>query len=143
MGQVVLDVRGAVKRFGSTEALTGVDLELRRGEWLGLLGPNGAGKTTLVRSIYGRCRLDAGTVRLLDASMTDGGGEAARARARLGVVPQEVALYPLLTVRCGSVTSSGLLSVSRVARKPRMAASCLRPQRPSSYSMSPTSRSGQ
>jgi ABC-2 type transport system ATP-binding protein len=84
-------VRDARKRFGQVEALRGASLALRPGELLGLLGPNGAGKTTLIRAITGRVRLDAGTVALRDAA----GG----ARAPLGVVPQELALYPLLTAR--------------------------------------------
>ncbi|MBP7149066.1 MAG: ABC transporter ATP-binding protein [Acidobacteria bacterium] len=84
-GAVVLAVSGARKAFGATTALDGVSLELRRGELLGLLGPNGAGKTTLVRAIAGRVRLDAGTVEL--------------GRSSLGLVPQEIALYPELTAR--------------------------------------------
>ena len=59
------------------------------------MGPNGAGKTTLVRVLSGRVRLDHGTVRL-------GGADPLRdasARRRLGLVPQDIALYPFLTVR--------------------------------------------
>ncbi|MHC4470240.1 MAG: ABC transporter ATP-binding protein [Planctomycetota bacterium] len=92
----VLTVTGAEKSFGETPALRGADLELLSGEWLALLGPNGAGKTTLIRSIAGRVRLDAGELemfgRKLDGSAADEAG-----RRRLGIVPQEVALYPLLT----------------------------------------------
>ena len=47
----VLAFRGVVKRFGSREALRGVDLEVRRGEIFGLLGPDGAGKTTLASAL--------------------------------------------------------------------------------------------
>lgn len=92
----ILTVRGACKRFGATEALAGADLELRQGEWLGLLGPNGAGKTTLVRSIAGRVRLDAGELHLQGVTL-DGSAAAEQARRSLGVVPQTIALYPLLT----------------------------------------------
>lgn len=81
----VLEVTDAARRYGEIEALVGVDLQLERGEWLGLLGPNGAGKTTLVRAIAGRVRLDRGTVSVFGH--------------RLGVVPQEIAIYPLLTAR--------------------------------------------
>lgn len=92
---VVLEVSGARRRFGATQALDGASLTLRRGEWLGLLGPNGAGKTTLIRSIAGRVRLDDGSVRLLGTPVL--AGARATAAGKLAIVPQEIALYPLLT----------------------------------------------
>jgi ABC-2 type transport system ATP-binding protein len=95
-GEPALRVEGAEKRFGDTRALTGASLELARGEWLALLGPNGAGKTTLVRAIADRVRLDAGRLELLGQEL-DASPAARAARDRLGVVPQEVALYPQLT----------------------------------------------
>jgi len=90
----VIRVEGARKSFGTTPALAGASFELRAGELLGLLGPNGAGKTTLVRALAGRVRLDGGTIELFGRrlSPTD-------ARGDLGVVPQELALYPLLSAR--------------------------------------------
>lgn len=87
-----LHVDTARKRFGTIDALDGVTLTLGPGELLALLGPNGAGKTTLVRAIAGRVRLDAGRIELA-------GREGHPARRNLGLVPQEVALYPLLTAR--------------------------------------------
>ncbi len=103
--EAVLQIQQARKRFGETTALDGADLEVRPGEWLGLLGPNGAGKTTLIRAIAGRVRLDGGRVVLfgtpLDGAAAAPGGGRARAAARrpLGIVPQEIALYPTLTAR--------------------------------------------
>lgn len=79
-----LQIENVVKTFGARRALDSVSLELREREILGLLGPNGAGKSTLVRTIMGRVLPDSGTVR---------------ARDTVGVVPQEIALYPLLTAR--------------------------------------------
>ena len=64
------------------------------GELLGLLGPNGAGKTTLVRALAGRVRLDGGSIELFGRPLP-----TTTRRAGLGVVPQEIALYPLLTAR--------------------------------------------
>jgi ABC-2 type transport system ATP-binding protein len=94
MERLVLEVRGARRRFGDRSAMAGVDLQLRRGEVLALLGPNGAGKTTLLGAISGRVRPDAGEIHI--------GGErpgSPLARRGLGVVPQAVALYPALTAR--------------------------------------------
>src|SRR5262245_9182282 len=90
----LLTVRDARKSFGALQALQGVSLDLRPGELLGLLGPNGAGKTTLVRAIAGRVRLDAGALELLGRPLVPGSP-----RPELGVVPQEIAVYPSLTAR--------------------------------------------
>jgi ABC-2 type transport system ATP-binding protein len=89
-----LQVDGARKRYGQVEALAGASLDVRPGELLGLLGPNGAGKTTLIRAISGRVRLDAGTVRLFGRVL-----DGRDARPEIGVVPQELAIYPNLTAR--------------------------------------------
>jgi len=90
----VLEIRDARKSFGANRALDGLSLALREGELLGLLGPNGAGKTTLIRAISGRVKLDGGSVSLYGRVV-----EIGHARTDLGVVPQENALYPLLTAR--------------------------------------------
>ena len=90
----VLAVRGAFKTFGTVKALDDASIELIEGERLGLLGPNGAGKTTLLRAITGRVRLDRGTIELFDREARDG-----ERRRVIGVVPQEIAVYPLLTPR--------------------------------------------
>ena len=90
----VLRIEDARKRFGTTEALRGLSFELRAGEMLALLGPNGAGKTTLVRALAGRVRLDGGRLELFGRELSPDSP-----RDALGVVPQELALYPLLTAR--------------------------------------------
>jgi ABC-2 type transport system ATP-binding protein len=89
-----LRVDALVKRFGDMTALDGITLELRGGECLGLLGPNGAGKSTLIRSIVGRVIPDAGTISVFGAR-----ADSTSARAALGWIPQELALYPRLTCR--------------------------------------------
>src|SRR5215831_9598007 len=61
-GSVLLETRGATRRFDGLTAVNGVDLAIRRGEILGVIGPNGAGKTTLVNCITGLDRLSSGTV---------------------------------------------------------------------------------
>jgi ABC-2 type transport system ATP-binding protein len=89
-----LQVESVAKRFGVVTAVAGVSLEIPAGACFGLLGPNGAGKSTLIRSIVGRVRLDSGSIRIFGEPV----GSTA-ARADLGWVPQELAVYPLLTCR--------------------------------------------
>ena len=90
----VLTVTGARKAFGPVVALDGASFALRAGELLALLGPNGAGKSTLIRAIAGRARLDAGEIRLFGEPVIAGS-----TRSELGIVPQEIALYPRLSAR--------------------------------------------
>ena len=87
-------VTGLVKKFGGRIALDNVSLELRQGEVLGLLGPNGAGKSTTVRAILGRVRPESGSISVLGVTVKPG-----VSNSHLGYIPQEIALYPLLTAR--------------------------------------------
>jgi ABC-2 type transport system ATP-binding protein len=104
----VLRVEGAVKSFGTVQALKEASLDLREGELLALLGPNGAGKTTLVRAIAGRVRLDRGRIELFGRPLTP-----EERRRDLGIVPQEIALYPLLTARENLEAFGALCGVPR------------------------------
>lgn len=90
----VLTVSNATKSFGKVTALAGASFELQEGELLALLGPNGAGKTTLIRAITGRVRLDGGAISLFGTVLSGG-----HTPGEVGVVPQDVALYPLMTAR--------------------------------------------
>lgn len=92
----VLAVDGLRKRYGAIEAVRGVSFTIAEGETYGLLGPNGAGKTTTISMICGLRSRDAGTV-LLDGRPIDVG--AVEAKAGIGLVPQELAIYPDLTAR--------------------------------------------
>jgi ABC-2 type transport system ATP-binding protein len=85
-GEVVIDVADLRMRYGSHEAVRGIDLRVRRGEVLAFLGPNGAGKTTTVEILEGYRTRTGGTVSVLgqDPAKTDGSW-----RARIGVVLQE------------------------------------------------------
>lgn len=89
----VIDIRDLRKSYDRVTALPGISLRIGAGQRIALLGPNGAGKTTLIRILAGRTRPDAGTIRLLGRAIDEPG-----ARAALGIVPQEIALYGDLTV---------------------------------------------
>ncbi len=84
------------RRFGTVQALAGVDLVVREGEFFGLLGPNGAGKTTLISILAGLTRADSGTARILGHDVV---ADYRAARRALGVVPQELVFDPFFTVR--------------------------------------------
>ncbi|MGN6635641.1 MAG: ATP-binding cassette domain-containing protein [Oryzihumus sp.] len=91
---LAIEVSGLVKSFGSTRALDGLDLSVRRGEVHGFLGPNGSGKTTTLRVLLGLLRADAGRVRVLDG---DPWRDVASLHRRLAYVPGDVSLWPTLT----------------------------------------------
>ena len=87
---VARDVR---KRFGSVDALAGLDVAIRSGEIYGLLGPNGSGKTTLIRCLAGLLRPDAGEITVLGRSARE-----SVATGRVGYMTQAPALYGDLSV---------------------------------------------
>jgi ABC-2 type transport system ATP-binding protein len=92
----VLDVSGLVRRYGELTAVDGVSFHIRSGETYGLLGPNGAGKTTIISMVAGLIPANGGTVRVAGRAMTPSETEAKRT---IGLVPQELAIYPDLTAR--------------------------------------------
>lgn len=91
-----LEVRDLIQRFGRTEVLHGIDLEVDQGI-LGLLGPNGAGKTTLLRTLATIIRPSSGSMRILSYDPADR-KERRAIRRRLGYLPQSLGYYPNFTV---------------------------------------------
>jgi ABC-2 type transport system ATP-binding protein len=90
----IVEVRELVKRFGDLTAVDLVSFDIERGEIFGLLGPNGAGKTTTISMISCLLAPDEGDVLVDGHSVRTQSIEVRRA---LGIVPQEIALYPTLT----------------------------------------------
>ena len=92
----MLSVEGLHKSYGRVVALRGVDLEVSPGEIVSLLGPNGAGKSTLVSIVAGLRRPDAGTVFV---GGVDALARPKAARSLIGLAPQDLGIYPIVTVR--------------------------------------------
>jgi iron(III) transport system ATP-binding protein len=93
-----IDVVDAVKRFGDVEVLKRVSIDVAQGEIVALLGPSGCGKTTLLRSIAGLEHLDSGTIEIGGAAVSAPGVHVRPEQRRIGMVFQDWALFPHLTV---------------------------------------------
>ncbi|AMN47781.1 copper ABC transporter ATP-binding protein [Steroidobacter denitrificans] len=95
MAGPVIEVRGAVKRFGTIVAVDGIDLDIEAGEVLGLIGRNGAGKSTLFKMMLGLIPPTAGEIRIDGCRVQDAAFR--EVRRRLGYLPENMALYDNLT----------------------------------------------
>jgi len=93
-----IETRGLTRRFGDLIAVNGLDLCVERGTFYGFLGPNGAGKSTTIKMLTGLLAPDSGTMRILDQDLADARG-AIEIRRRIGVVPEQLALFDNLTAR--------------------------------------------
>jgi ABC-2 type transport system ATP-binding protein len=93
-----LQATGLVKCYSGKDepAVAGLDLTLQRGDLLGLLGPNGAGKTTTISMLSTLLPPDSGSLHIAGI---DSVKYPQRVRALIGIVPQDLALYPTLTLR--------------------------------------------
>lgn len=89
-------ISGLAKEFGDIKAVNGLDLEIRKGELFGLLGPNGAGKTTTISILCGLLAPSAGSVQV---GGLDIGKDIAKIKERIGVCPQEAAVFKFLSGR--------------------------------------------
>ena len=92
----LLSARNLHKRYGDTEVVRGLDLDIQAGECFGLIGPNGAGKTTTLKMLLGLIAPDDGSIQILGEPVPLRGREA---RLRIGVVPQMDNLDPDFSVR--------------------------------------------
>jgi ABC-2 type transport system ATP-binding protein len=111
----VLDVQDVHKSYGNVVALRGVDLYVNAGEIVGLLGPNGAGKSTLVSIVAGLRRPDRGVVQV-------GGADPARAATRrnIGLAPQDLGIYPSISVRDNLAVFAHMAGLRRAALHARV-----------------------
>ncbi|HUL96438.1 MAG TPA: ABC transporter ATP-binding protein [Usitatibacter sp.] len=115
----MLQARDLWKRYGELTAVAGVSFTLAPGEIVGLLGPNGAGKTTTVSMICGITTPDQGEVTIENARLTE---TAFAAKRRIGLVPQELALYEELGAEANLRLMGSLYGLSGRLLSERVAA---------------------
>jgi ABC-2 type transport system ATP-binding protein len=96
--ELAIETQGLTRSFGGFVAVDEVDLSVERGTFYGFLGPNGAGKSTTIKMLTGLLAATSGGVRVLGKNMFDA-GESLEARQRIGVVPEDLALFDNLTAR--------------------------------------------
>jgi ABC-2 type transport system ATP-binding protein len=114
----VLECSDLRKRFGDLVAVDGVGFTVAEGETYGLLGPNGAGKTTTISMVCGLLEPDGGDVRVAGRPLTT---RSVAAKAAIGYVPQEIALYPDLSGRENLAFFGRLYGLSRADARARIA----------------------
>src|SRR5258708_7236767 len=110
--QPAIEARGLAKRFGSTQAVAGVDLTVARGAVYGLLGPNGAGKTTTVRILATLLAPDGGRASVLGHDVV---AEAAAVRRRVSLTGQVATVDEDLTGSENLVLLGRLAGLARSA----------------------------
>jgi ABC-2 type transport system ATP-binding protein len=91
-----LEIKNVTKRFNDKLVIDNVSLEVDEGEIFGLLGPNGAGKSTLINLIVGLLKIDKGDILVQGLNIEK---EDIKAKEKIGLVPQEIALFEGLTAR--------------------------------------------
>ena len=106
----MIEVGDLVKRYGDTTAVDGVTFEVAPAELFGLLGPNGAGKSTMIGVLSCLLRPTSGRARIGGHDVTTA---SPRLRRIIGVVPQDVALYPTLSARANLHFWGGLYGLKR------------------------------
>ncbi len=113
----MLQVDSLKKSYGDLVAVNGVSLHAGAGEIIGLLGPNGAGKTTTVSMIAGLVRPDSGSVRIEGRPLT---GDTDPNKRRIGLVPQDLALFDELTAQANLQLFAALYDLDGTAAKRAM-----------------------
>src|ERR1044071_6168 len=93
-----IETNGLSRRFGNLFAVDGLDLQVDRGKFYGFLGPNGAGKSTTIKMLTGLLAPTSGSMRILSKDMADA-DKAREIKRRIGVVPENLALFDNLTAR--------------------------------------------
>jgi polar amino acid transport system ATP-binding protein len=90
----LISIQGIRKRFGETEVLRDVSLDVEKGEAICIIGPSGSGKSTLLRCINALVPVDAGRITVSGIEVTDPKLDKIALRRRVGMVFQQYNLFP-------------------------------------------------
>lgn len=118
MDNVLIKVNGLTKKYGRNTALQGLDFEIAKGEIFGLFGPNGAGKSTLISILATLLKPTAGDIIVNGLSVRS---QPDKIKREIGFVPQEIALYPMLSGRDNLDFWAGIYGLRGKLRQERIA----------------------
>ena len=113
---MIVEAKNLGRRFGKIEALTGIDLQVARGEFFGIVGPDGAGKTTLLQMLAAILDPTKGTCRILGFDSVKQANEIV---GQIGYMPQGFSLYEHLTVSENLAFSAGIHGIAAATWNPR------------------------
>jgi ABC-2 type transport system ATP-binding protein len=116
--ELAVETQGLTRDFGSFRAVAGIDLAVPAGSFYGFLGPNGAGKSTTIKCLTGLLKPSAGTMRILDM---DPLADPVSVKRRIGVVPEDLALFDRLTAEETLSFVAQVHGIDRVTAKSRAA----------------------
>ena len=110
----MLEVKNVLKRYDDLVALDNLSLDIKKGEVFGLLGPNGSGKTTLINCILSLSKFEKGDIKIFEQPMS---ADRYDLKAKIGYVPQEIAVFDELSVYDNIDFFCGLYIQDRATRK--------------------------
>lgn len=113
----IVEVRDLTKKFGKLTALDGLCFDIYKGEIFGLLGPNGAGKSTFISIMTTLCKPTSGDVYIKNFSVSK---QPDKIKKSIGFVPQDIALYPMLSGMDNLNFWAGIYGLSGVLKKERI-----------------------
>lgn len=113
---IIIEAENLKKNYNGFTAVNGVSFHINQGEIFGFLGPNGAGKTTTINMLTGLARITGGRVKLLGDDYT---GNARKAQAMMGIVPDESNLYEELSGRDNLIFCGALYGMQKSLREER------------------------